>query len=434
MKFNVWHFFTAGLFVLFVVWGFSFYSKSKTEVAIGSLVRSESPAIPAYSSSPSLEYEAVRMRPGSSLGNMLKKHNVEAREAYDIITALRRVFNPRKIKAGDILKIAKDENDAILELRYKPSTELTIIIKRDSLNQFIALADTLPVYTETGFVYGTLETTLYDAVLGAGESPELIMNFTDIFQWDIDFFTEPRVGDRFAILFEKQFVVDRLTHLPSFLRYGEVIAGAYLKKDSSYIAFNFPDDKGYPRFYDVHGNSFQKTFLKSPLNYRRIASYFSRARFHPILKIVRPHTGIDYSAARGTPVVAAADGRIVHIGWLGGYGKCIKISHKNGTYITLYGHLSRYATGLKPGSQVVQNQVIGYVGSTGLATGPHLHYTMYLNGKPINPLKIRPSSGKSIAPDLMPQFSEMRDIFLARLGLTPENELDFSQQVIAIAR
>lgn len=418
---------------LLAILGFSFYSTIGSEPPVHENKPSETHDPILIETNPP-EFESVRIRTGSNLGYVLDRKNVSASDANEIIAAMRRVFNPRKIKAGDILKIARDENDTFLELRYKPSAELTIIVKRDSLNQFIALADTLPVYTETGYVFGTLETTLYDAVLESGESPELIMNFTDIFQWDIDFFTEPRVGDRFAILFEKQFVVDRLTQLPSFLRYGDVLAGAYLKKDSSYIAFNFPDDRGYSRFYDFYGKSFQKTFLKSPLNYRRIASYFSKARFHPILKIVRPHTGIDYSAARGTPVVAAADGRVIHIGWLGGYGHCVKISHKNGTYVTLYGHLSRYAKGLKPGRMIMQNQIIGFVGSTGLATGPHLHYTMYLNGKPINPLKIRPTSGKSITPELMPQFRDQREIFLARLGLAFEDEIDFSQQVSTLAR
>ncbi|MFQ5628777.1 MAG: peptidoglycan DD-metalloendopeptidase family protein [bacterium] len=365
---------------------------------------------------------------------MLHKNHVDASEAATIIEAMRSVYNPRKIKAGDVFEIAKDRNNKIVVLRYKPSTELTIIIKRDSRDRFTATVDSLQVLTETGFVYGILKTTLYDAVLQTGESPELIVNFTDIFQWDIDFFTEPRFGDRYSILFEKQFVFDSTNQQRSFLRYGKILAGAYLKRDSSYIAFNFPDKKGYSRFYDTHGNNFQKTFLKSPLNFRRIASYFSRGRFHPILKIVRPHTGVDYSAARGTPVVASADGRIVHIGWLGGYGKCIKISHKNGTFVTLYGHLTRYASRLKKGSQVVQNQVIGYVGSTGLATGPHLHYTMYRNGKPINPLKIRPASGKPIASDLLPQFNTQRDVLLKRLGIASNQNFDYSQPPVAMAR
>ncbi|MCA9742038.1 MAG: M23 family metallopeptidase [Deferribacteres bacterium] len=428
---------------LAVILGFSYFKSSEVKSGLNAphpaIASAETITHPENAhenslSEPEFEFESVRVRFGSTLAGVLDQSRASNSEANAIISAMRTVYNPRKIKAGDVIRIAKDEKARIAELHYKPATELTIIIKRDLNDQFIAVVDSLPVVTDTGYIFGSLETTVYDAVLEQGESPELIAAFTNVFQWDIDFFTEPRVGDQFAMIFEKQFVTDENTGRRSFLRYGKILAGAYLKQDSSYIAFNFPDEKGYSRFYDAQGNSFQKTFLKSPLNYSRIASYFSRGRMHPILKIVRPHTGVDYSAARGTPIVASADGRIIHIGWLGGYGKCIKISHKNGTFVTLYGHLSRFAAGLKVGSHIVQNQLIGYVGSTGLATGPHLHYTMYRNGKAIDPLKLRPSSGKQIEAEKMAAFSTRRDALLQQIGLLDHEDFSFSQQIAAIAR
>lgn len=442
MRYNHLKIFLIVLLGLIVILGFSFYKSSEFKSTLHAPEPATAKAEPAqppepvlsHSSEPDLEFKDVRVRYGSNLASVLDQNRVARSEAAGIISAMRTVFNPRKIKAGDVIRIAKDAEARLVELRYKPATELTILIERSADGRFIAVVDSMPVITDTGFIFGTLQTSVYDAVLAQGESPELIAAFTDVFQWDIDFFTEPRSGDQFAMIFEKQYVDDNLTGRRSFLRYGRILAGAYLKRDSSYVAFNFPDEKGYSRFYDTHGNSFQKTFLKSPLNYRRIASYFSRGRLHPILKIVRPHTGVDYSAARGTPVVASADGRIVHIGWLGGYGKCIKISHKNGTFVTLYGHLSRFASGLKTGSVVVQNQVIGFVGSTGLATGPHLHYTMYRNGKAIDPLKIRPTSGKKISLEDMPRFAEVRDALLQRLGLASHDDFAFSQQITTIAR
>lgn len=380
------------------------------------------------------EVQELRIRRGSTLGHLLRRYVNDSRQVAALIDALRRVYNPRRIKAGDRLTITTDTTSSLVALHYQPSIERTIVVERDGRSAFVARIDSLPLESEVALIYGTVESTLYEAVLDAGESPELIMAFTDIFQWDIDFFTETRSGDRFAVLFEKTFVRDRTRSRRTFLRYGRILAGAYLQKDASYIAFNYPDKHDISRYYDYSGNSFQKTFLKSPLNYRRIASYFSGGRMHPILKIVRPHYGIDYSAARGTPVVAAADGKIIHLGWLGGYGHCVKIEHKNGTYVTLYGHLSRYAPGLRVGSRVVQSQVIGYVGATGLATGPHLHYTMYQNGKPINPLKIRPAASNPLPREALPDFMAKRDELLKRLGLAPDQQLTFETRPPGWAR
>ncbi|MDQ7053432.1 MAG: M23 family metallopeptidase [candidate division KSB1 bacterium] len=376
---------------------------------------------------------SLKIRRGATLERLLRQAGVPREQSQQIALSLREVFNPRRLRAGDRLLLLQDASGAVQELRYQPASELLVGVRRDGSGGFVAFRDSLASHVETTFVSGTVRTTLYDAVLQIGESPELIVAFSDIFQWDIDFFIDPRRGDRFYILFEKKYVYDPQTQDWRFSGYGDILAAAYEKRDTTLLAYSFPDAKGRLRYYDIRGNSFQKTFLKSPLNYRRITSYFSTRRRHPILKRVRAHTGVDFAAPTGTPIVAAADGKIIHIGWNGGYGKCIKISHKNGTFVTLYGHLSRYAKGLKKGSTVHQGQVIGYVGATGLATGPHLHYTMYYNGRPINPLKIRPVAGKPIPKDRLPEFQQRARWLAFQMGLLPAEQFadDFPPEGLA---
>ncbi len=365
-----------------------------------------------------LSFESIRIRRGATLESLLRRRGVVREEVRDIIRSLSDVFNPRRLRAGDHISLGFLPDGVLKELRYTPEPEISIRVRRETDGRFVAVADTLPKFSDVALVRGEIQTSLFEAVLAAGESPELIMAFTDIFQWDIDFFTEPRRGDRFAILFEKEFILDEHTGLPTFLRYGPILAAAYIKKDHALVAYGYPRaSDGRMQYYDAEGKSFQKTFLRSPLNYRRISSYFSSARRHPILKRVRAHTGVDFAAAKGTPVVASADGRVIHAGWLGGYGRTVKISHKNGTYVTLYGHLSRLRKGIRKGVTVKQNQVIGYVGATGIATGPHLHYTMYYNGRPVDPLKIRPAAGDPIAENQLAAFHELRKQREKQLGI-----------------
>lgn len=368
---------------------------------------------------PALSFETLRIRRGATLESLLRKRGLAREETRNIIQTLTTVFNPRRLRAGDRLHLGFLPDGRLQELRYSPAAEISIRVDRTSGDRFTAVLDTLPTYSEETLVTGEIQTSLFEAILAAGESPELTMAFTDIFQWDIDFFTEPRRGDRFAILFKKYFILDPHSGMPTFLRYGDILAAAYIKKDHALIAYGYPRSKdGRMQYYDAEGKSFQKTFLRSPLNYRRISSYFSSGRRHPILKRVRAHTGVDFAAAKGTPVVASADGRVIHAGWLGGYGRTVKISHKNGTYVTLYGHLSRLARHVRKGASVRQNQVIGYVGATGIATGPHLHYTMYYNGRPVDPLKIRPAAGDPIDPSQRMAFEALQRQREKQLGIS----------------
>jgi murein DD-endopeptidase MepM/ murein hydrolase activator NlpD len=195
---------------------------------------------------------------------------------------------------------------------------------------------------------------------------------------------------------------------------GDVIGTRYVNRDKEYLAFGFRDEDGKMEYYDYDGNSVRRVFLKSPLNFRRISSYFSNRRFHPILKVYRPHLGIDYAAPTGTPIVSIGDGRVAYVGWKGGFGKYVEIRHNN-VYTTCYGHLSRYGKGVRKGARVSQGQVIGYVGATGLATGPHLDFRVKKFGSYVNPLRIEYPKGDPIREDAKMEYFAARDVVLKGL-------------------
>jgi murein DD-endopeptidase MepM/ murein hydrolase activator NlpD len=376
------------------------------------------PAAPAVAFEHTIRY-------GQTLAELLGQSLVQRSDIALAIAAFQKIFDPRNLRTGQALRVTVDSAGALQQIFYRPSPEITLTVQREANGELSSRCDTLKLVPVIFLLSGEVETTLYDAVKSKGETPELLLAFTDIFQWDIDFFIDPQSGDRFRILFEKLFV-QKPEGRKEFVRYGRILSATYepVRPQRSNLskeilaAFYFDTGTGKGGYFDQEGKSFQKTFLKSPLNYRRVSSYFSFSRRHPLLKKVRAHTGVDFAAPTGTPVVAAADGTIKSCGWNGGYGNCVVIEHKN-HFTTLYGHLSRFAEGLKEEEMVQQGQVIGFVGSTGMATGSHLHYTMYLNGTAINPLRIQPASGDPIPEALSSRFATQRDSLLVQMGLLP---------------
>ena len=350
---------------------------------------------------------------GQTLGQILQASFVQPNDIFPALEALRRVFDPRRLKPGRELQLMVDSTGALHQLTYAASPELLIHVKCAETGAFLTALDSLRVVPQVNFLSGAINSTLYEAMVATDESPELLLAYTDIFQWDVDFFLDTRKGDRFRVLYEKLFV-EKENGTREFVRYGKVLAATYEQTDTSYFACFYSDSTGRSGYFDRNGGSFQKTFLKSPLNYRRISSFFSYGRRHPILKKVRAHTGVDFAAPQGTPVTATADGTITKMDWEGGYGNCVIVTHKN-HFTTLYGHLSKYAADVKAGDYVKQGQVIGYVGTTGLATGPHLHYTMYLNGKAMDPLRLRPAAADPLSPEQLQHFVKRREHMLAWL-------------------
>ena len=256
------------------------------------------------------------------------------------------------------------------------------------------------VDTVQHYLSGTITTSLYHAVLEGGGSPLLVNELADVYAWEIDFFgLQP--GDCFQLVYSTLEVGGKTAG------FGEILTASFTHLGQEELAYAFDQGDGR-EYFDQTGESLRKTFLKAPLTFSRISSRFSYSRLHPVLKIRRPHLGVDYAAPTGTPVVAVGDGVVLKAGYSGGAGHMIKIKH-NSQYTTAYLHLSRYGQGIKPGVLVKQGQVIGYVGSTGLSTGPHLDFRFYKNGKPVDPLKVDPPSAAPIEPDCMPQFVQVRD-------------------------
>jgi murein DD-endopeptidase MepM/ murein hydrolase activator NlpD len=264
----------------------------------------------------------------------------------------------------------------------------------------------LEVTVIRNLVNGTLETSVFEAMQTQGLGPLLACKLADIFAWDINFFIDPRKGDAFQILFEQKFSEGRC------IGYGDILAARYTCGGRDFYAIGFPDSCGKLHYYDCAGKSIQKEFLKAPLSYSRISSYFTFHRRHPILGIIRPHLAIDYAAPQGTPVYAAADGTIRTAGWDKGYGNCITIAH-GGSFTTCYGHLASISHGIRCGARVRQGDMIGAVGATGLATGPHLDYRMLNGAQPVNPLTINLPSRSGITLNENELFNRTRESFLA---------------------
>ena len=358
-----------------------------------------------------------RIKRGQTLESVLRNVSVQRNDWYGIIEEFPKVFNPKHLRPGQRYAIWSDSCGIIHKFQYYPEIELIINIERDSTGNFVAARKTVELVKRTKTLRGEIKTTLYDTILECGQNADLIMSFSDIFQWDVDFFIDPRPGDEFRMIYEAYYLPnqDSLNTIGDFVRYGRILTAQYTLKKTPLIAIyfdNHPQDDGY---YTADGKSFQKTFLKSPLNYRRISSYFSSARRHPITRKVRPHYAVDYAAPTGTPVVVSADGTVIDKGRNRGLGNYINIRHKNPRFVTLYGHLSRFAKGIRKGVSVKQRQVIGYVGATGLATGPHLHYAFYENGRPINPLRIKNTSAEPILPENQARFEQVKTDMLWQL-------------------
>ena len=254
-----------------------------------------------------------------------------------------------------------------------------------------------PVTGEVVRLEGVVESSLFGAMEAAGGGSELAVRVAQIYQWDIDFFRDLRQNDSFVVVAERQEIDGE------FYDWGTIYAARFINRDRVLDAVVYPDDQGRLGYYDLEGRPLRKQFLKSPLEFSRVTSRFSTNRFHPVLKRRMPHYGVDYGAPTGTPVHVTSDGTVTLAGRKGGGGNMVTVRHTNG-YETNYLHLSRFAKGIRRGVRVSQGQVVGYVGSTGLASGPHLDYRVQLNGRWINPLSISSPAVEPLADDRLQRF------------------------------
>ncbi len=332
---------------------------------------------------------------GETLTTLMERLGFSPSELLPWLAAVRAQIDPRALPVGLVAEAVFDVHGAIEALRLTPDWRATVVVERSGAT-LVGRREERPVQREVVVVRGTVQSSLFDAIAAAGEGDTLAVALADLFQWDIDFHREVRSGDIFAIL------VERIRSDGRTVGYGPVMAASYENRGKRFTAVRYAFAGGRPSYYDDKGRPLRKQFLRAPLKFSRVTSRFSLARMHPILGVKLPHWGVDYGAPVGTPVMVTADGVVTFTGRRGGGGNTVEVRHPGG-YTTAYLHLSRFGPGVHPGVRVEQGQVVGYVGATGLATGPHLDYRITQNGKHLNPLTI----GRDPAPPL-PSREEAR--------------------------
>lgn len=356
------------------------------------------------------------LRSGESVSALLQRQGVVGMNVAALASTVS--LDPRRIRAGLEFLVRRDPGtDQPTHIEFRPSPEQRVRFVRTSSGAW--RGEALPIFwaTDTIRVGAGIETNLYaaldrevsEATLDHNERIRLVNELADVNEWTVDFSRDIQPGDRFAA------VVERLVSEEGDIRFGRILASELVVGDRTLSAFRYGNSTGQSAFYDSEGKALKRAFLAAPVEFRYISSGFSRSRLHPVLGISRRHEGIDYAAATGTPVRAAADGTVLRAGYGGGYGNLVEVRHRDGI-TTRYGHLSRIAVGLRPGMHVTQGQVIGRVGSTGLATGPHLHYEFRVDGRARNPRSIKSEPGAPLPANALERFRAQRDVLAQLLG------------------
>ncbi|OPY90540.1 MAG: Murein DD-endopeptidase MepM [Syntrophus sp. PtaU1.Bin208] len=336
---------------------------------------------------------------GETLFDIFKKYGLDLGDLLSLREASASVHKLRDLQINQRYRIRLDGKNQVNSFTYWIDED-NILNIRCGEDGFCAEKIPVPYEKKIEHIGGVIKDNLISSLDRGKESLTLALDLSDIFAWDIDFTTDIRNGDTFKLVVEGFYLNGHLR------KYGKILSAEVINNGETYRAYRFTDEEGTD-YYDASGKSLKKVLLKAPLNFRRISSTFSNGRYHPILKITRPHQGIDYAAPRGTAVSAAGDGSIVFAGRRGQYGNLVILKHPNG-YKTYYGHLLEINKNVRQGGKVDQGSVIGRVGSTGLATGPHLHYEMRINDRPINPLSIKVPRGRTISARSMAEFTRLK--------------------------
>ena len=365
-------------------------------------------------------WESVTIKSGDTLASIFAKKGISPATTHQIARLNEQTKQLRYIKPGQEIQLLLDEERNLRQMKYVPDITRTLLIQRAEDQSFSSRIinfqlDAYPVYRE-----GRIENSLFEAAANADIPEDVIMDLVAIFGWDIDFSLDIRKGDRFGIVYEELYKDDVK------IRNGRILAAEFTNDGKTYRAVYYTDPTGESDYFSPDGKSMRKAFLRSPVEFSRISSRFTNKRWHPLLSKWRSHKGVDYAAKRGTPVRASGDGKVIFAGRKGGYGRLIVVRH-GGRYTTAYGHLHRYARGVRNGKKVKQGQIIGYVGSSGLATGPHLHYEFRVNGVHRNPLTVKLPEAKPVHSAYQSHFKENTQVYLSMLRLMDRTLADNSQ-------
>lgn len=335
------------------------------------------------------------------LSDLLSKYGVPNFSINRVVQLSQNVFDVRKIKRGNPYVVFQTK-DSLKKTRYvvyeHTPTDYIVFDLGDPIKVF---KDAKQIITGQKTASGVISTSLWHTIKEKNLNPALVNDLSEIFAWSIDFFGLQK-GDSFKIIYEEQYVDS------TSIGISKIYAAWFNHMGEDFYAIPFVQNNR-ESYYDIDGNSLRKAFLKAPLRFSRISSGFSNSRLHPILKIRRPHHGVDYAAPIGTPVHAIGDGKIIKTGYYGGAGRMVKIRH-NSVYTTAYLHLSRYGRGIKSGKYVKQGDIIGYVGSSGLSTGPHLDFRFYKQGHPINPLKVKAPPVEPVSKENIEDYEKIKSV------------------------
>ncbi len=361
-----------------------------------------------------VEKLTLTVKSGDTLDGLFGRHNLSRADLMALLDLSDARSMLRAIKPGDRFEVTHSDG-ILLSLERRVNETTTVRVHRGEQGFALQKIDH-PIESRLAYRHGTINSLLFEAGKQANVADKVIMNLAGIFAWDIDFVLDIRDGDRFVVIYEEIWQEGEL------LRDGEIQAAEFINDGDSYRALRYVDSSGKADYYTPDGHSVRKAFIRAPVDFSRVSSRFNPRRRHPILNVVRAHKGVDYAAPSGTRVKAAGDGKVIHRGRKGGYGNAIILQH-GGNITTLYGHLSRFARQARVGRRVKQGQVIGYVGKTGLATAPHLHYEYRLNGVHRNPRTVSLPKAAPIAEDQREAFFQQTGGLLAQLDTVRRSQV-----------
>ncbi len=336
------------------------------------------------------------VKSGDTTGSILSNLGFPATEAANIIQASKAVYPLKNIHIGH--QFIRTDSDNQITLIYKMNAQEQLVLTAKAGEDWVAKKEKRQVSHLVNVVSATIQDSLFLDASKAGLADNLILKLVDMFAWDIDFARDLRKGDSFKVMYEESF--DDEGKQEGY----KILAATFTNRGRVFTGIRYKDKQGNIEYYNEDGRNLRKTYLKSPVKYSRISSRFRASRKHPVLGYTRAHRGVDYAAKTGTPIHAIGDGKIAYKGRKGGYGRFIEVRHNNGIHSSAYAHMSRYAKGMRRGKYVKQGQVIGYVGMSGLATGPHLHFEFRSRGRAVNPLKVKHKAAKPVPKDELSAF------------------------------
>ncbi len=417
------------LFIVgFLCFGFLFHFLSPSGQDSSPSAIASVPPAPESASTPLLVpplYNEIsgKINCGDTLSKSLRRYKIPESFHNEIIKSLKKSLDLRTLRPGDTFTARLDDNNGLVNFKYQRGPFESYTVSREN-GIYQVTRDKVELEAEIIVLRGKIENSLFKVFLDQGESGKLVYDFADIFSAKIDFNTECRKGDKIEAVFEKYYKNDK------FVGYGRILYGGYRQQFGNSIeGLYYSSTNTDGAYFAEDGQELGSSFIKSPLPVGRLTSKFSLHRNHPILHVVRPHLGIDLAAPIGTQIMAASDGKVVFAGYRGGFGRQVIIAHANG-YKTYYAHLSRFKKGLKKGDRVKQKEIIGYVGSSGMSTGPHLDYRISLNGVFKNPLAIKFKPKSFLRGDELAAFQQQKEKFKEKIDLFESQQIIEVRQIV----